>query len=163
MGARAGGKEVLMLRPDSPVPSRLLKAVVAKSFIEIVLVCVVATFTAFSTFSPRLRGAIDVADQTRVAGWTVAPEAPEVALEVQLFIDEKLVASKLADEERIDLISSGAASNPNHGFNFDLTQINLAPGRHTAQVYAIRPAAGANKVLLPIAKQPRLLDVIYSQ
>jgi hypothetical protein len=158
MGARAGAEEILMLRPDSSVPSRLLKAVVAKSFIEIVLVCVVATLAAFSTFSPRLRGAIDVADQTRVAGWVVSPEAPEVTLEVQLFIDEKLVASKLAGEKRIDLVSSGVTSNPNQGFNFDLTQINLAPGRHTAQVYALRPAA-ANKILLPIAKQPRVFEV----
>ena len=60
-----------------------------------------------AAWRPLLRGAIDVADQTRVAGWAVAPEAPEVALEVQLFIDGKLVASKLADEERVDLVRSG--------------------------------------------------------
>jgi hypothetical protein len=159
MVSRDDAKEILMPRPDSSVPSRLLKAVVAKSFIEIVLVCAVATLAAFSTFSPRLRGALDVADQTRVAGWAVAPEAPDVALEVQLFIDEKLAASKLADEERTDLVSAGVTSNPNHGFNFDLTRINLAPGRHTAQVYALRPAAGENKILLPIAKQPRVFEV----
>ena len=159
MGARDDAKEILMPRPDSSVPSRLLKAVLAKSFIEIILVCVVATLAAFSTFSPLLRGAIDVADQTRVAGWVVAPELPEIPLEVQLFIDEKMVATKLAGEERPDLVRSGATSNPNHGFNFDLTQINLAPGRHSAQVYALRPAAGANKILLPIAKQPRVLEV----
>ncbi len=135
MGSRNDAKEILMLRPDSSVPSRLLKAVVAKSFIEVVLVCAVATLAAFSTFSPRLRGALDVADQTRVAGWA------------------------LADEERIDLVSAGVTSNPNHGFNFDLTQIKLAPGRHTAQVYALRPAAGANKILLPIAKQPCVFEV----
>jgi hypothetical protein len=159
MGARYGAKEILMPRPDSPVPSRLLKAVAAKSFIEVILLCVVATLAAFSTFSPRLRGAIDAADQTRVAGWAVAPEAPEVAVEVQLFIDEKLVASKLADEKRIDLVRPGASSNPNHGFHFDLTQSGLAPGRHTAQVYALRPAGGPNKILLPVAKQPRVFEV----
>ena len=159
MGSRDDANEILMPRPDSSVPSRLLKAVVAKSFIEIVLVCAVATLAAFSTFSPRLRGALDVADQTRVAGWVVAPEAPEVALEVQLFIDEKLVASKLAGEERIDLVSSGVSSNPNHGFSFDLTRINIAPGRHTAQVYALRPIAGATKVLLPVSRPPRVFEV----
>jgi len=148
-----------MLRPDSSVPSRLLKAIVAKSFIEIILVCAVATLAAFSTFNPRSRGAIDAADQRRVAGWAVAPEAPEVAIEVQLFIDEKLVASKLADQKRIDLVRSGVTSNPNHGFHFDLTQICLAPGRHTAQVYALRHVAGPNKILLPIAKQPRVFEV----
>lgn len=159
MGARDGAKEILMLRPDSSVPSRLLKAIVAKSLIEIILVCVVATFAAFSTFSPRLRGVIEVADQRRVAGWVVAPEAPEVVIEVQLFIDEKLLASKLADEKRSDLIRFGVASNPNHGFNFDLTRAKLAPGRHTAQVYALRQASGANMILSPIAKQPLVFEV----
>ena len=159
MGALDDSKEILMPRPDSSVPSRLLKAVVAKSFVEIILVCAVATLAAFSTFSPRLRGAIDVADQTRVAGWALAPETPDVALEVQLFIDEKLVASKLAGEERRDLVSSGITSNPNHGFSFDLTRINTAPGRHTAQVYALRPAAGATKVLLPVSRPPRVFEV----
>jgi len=161
MGVRDGEHETLMTRSDSSIPSRLLKAVVAKSFIEILLVCVVATLAAFSTFNPRLRGAIDVADQTRVAGWVADPESPENTLEVQLFIDEKLTASKLADERRVDLVESGVSSNPNHGFNFDLTLVNLAPGRHTAQVYALRPAAGANKVLLPIAKQPSVFEVSH--
>ncbi|MGE0131948.1 MAG: hypothetical protein AB7U82_28015 [Blastocatellales bacterium] len=144
---------------DSSIPTRLLKAVAAKTFVEIILVCVVATLAAFSTFSPQLRGAIDVADQTRVAGWANDPESPEDALEVQLFIDGKPVASKLADERRIDLVEAGATSNPNRGFNFDLTLINLSPGRHTAQVYALRQAAGANKILLPIAQQPNVFEV----
>jgi hypothetical protein len=148
-----------MAQQDSSVPSRLLKAVVAKTFAEIILVCVVATLAAFSTFSPQLRGAVDVADQTRVAGWVCDPQSPEVALEVQLFIDQKLVASKLADERRIDLVESGAASNPNHGFSFDLRSLKLAPGRHTAQVYALRQATGANKILLPVMKQPGVFEV----
>jgi hypothetical protein len=159
MGALDDAKEILMLRPDSSVPSRLLKAVVAKSLIEIILVCVVATFWAFSTFNPRLRGAIEVADQTRVAGWVFAPEAPEVVVEVQLFVDEKLIASKFADERRNNLVRSGASPNPNHGFTFDLTRAKLAPGRHTAQVYALRHAPGANKILSPIAKEPWVFEV----
>lgn len=159
MGARDGKYNTLMTHSDSSIPSRLLGAVAAKSFIEILLVCVVATLAAFSTFSPQLRGAIDVADQTRVAGWAYDPQSPGKSLEVQLFIDEKMVASKLADERRIDLVESGATSKPDHGFNFELSSINLAPGRHTAQVYALRPATGANKVLLPIAQQPSVFEV----
>jgi len=148
-----------MTQSDSSIPSRLLKAVVAKSFIEILLVCVVATLAAVSTFSPQMRGAIDIANQTRVAGWAYDPRAPEESLEVQLFIDGKLAATKLADETRVDLVESGAASEPNHGFDFDLTSINFAPGRHTAQVYALRRAAGENKILLPIAEQPSVFEV----
>jgi hypothetical protein len=159
MGARDGEHGILKARTDPSVPRRLLKAVLAKSFIEILLVCVVATLAAFSVFSPRLRGAIDVADRTRVAGWASDPESSGGPVEVQLFLDEKLVASKLADERRTDLIESGVTSTPYHGFSFDLTAVPLAPGRHTAQVYALRPAAGASKILLPIANQPSVFEV----
>jgi hypothetical protein len=159
MGARAGAKEILMSQPNSPVPSRLLKAIVAKFVIEIILVCVVATLGAFSTFNPPLRGAIERADQKRVAGWILAPEAPEMVIEVQLFIDEKLVDSKPADEKLMGLVHYGVSSNPNHGFNFDLTRTKLEPGSHTAQVYALRHVAGANKTLTPIANQPRVFEV----
>jgi hypothetical protein len=159
MGSIDDAKEILMLRPDSSVPLRLLKAIVAKSFIEIFLVCAVATFAAFTTFSPRLRGAVEVANQTRVTGWVLAPEAPEIVIEVQLFVDEKLLASKLADERRMDLLRFGLAPTPNHGFNFDLTRARLAPGLHTAQVYALRQTSGANKILSPIAKQPLVFEV----
>jgi hypothetical protein len=159
MGSRDGAEEILMDQPNSPVPSRLLKAIVAKSFIEIILVCVVATLAAFSTFNPRLRGAVEVANQTRVSGWVLAPETPEVVIEVQLFIDEKLLASKLAEEKRNDLVRVGLTSNPNHGFYFDMSRTKLAPGLHTAQVYALRHASGANKILSPIAKQPMVFEV----
>ena len=147
-----------MAQSESSIPSRLLKALVAKSFVEIALICVVATLAAFSTFSPQLRGAIDIADRTRVAGWAYNPSAPEEPLETQLFIDGKPVASKLADGRRVDLVESGVTSGPNHGFDFDLTKINLSPGRHTAQVYVLRQAAGGNKILLPIAKQPSVFE-----
>jgi hypothetical protein len=144
---------------DSSVPSRLLKAILAKSIIEIILVCAVATFAAFSTSSPRLRGDIDIASQRRVYGWVLAPEAPNVVIEVQLFIGEKPVASQFADEQRNDLLRRGLTSNPNHGFSFDLTRTRLAPGRHTAQVYALRSGYGANKTLSPIAQKPWVFEV----
>ena len=150
---------MLKAQTNSSVPSRLLKAVVAKYFVEITLLCLVATLAAFSTFSPQLRGAIDITNEKQVAGWAYNPGAPEVPLETQLFIDGKPVTSKLADKIRVDLVESGVTSNPNHGFIFDLTTINLEPGRHTAQVYVLRQAAGENKILLPIADQPAVFEV----
>jgi hypothetical protein len=148
-----------MTQSNSSIPSRLLNAVVAKSFFEVALICVAVTLAAFSTFSPQLRGAIDIADQTRVAGWAYNPQAPEEALETQLFIDGKQVATILADESRVDLVESGVTSNPKHGFSFDFTSIELAPGPHTLQVYVLREAAGENKILLPIAKEPAVIVV----
>jgi hypothetical protein len=138
---------------QSSMASKLLRAVIAKSFLEVALVCVVATLAAFSTFSPQLRGAIDVADQTRVAGWVYDPQSPANALEVQLYIDGKFAAAKLADETRNDLVEAGVTSRANHGFNFALEALNLPEGEYSVQVYAVR-AAGANKTLLPITTAP---------
>jgi hypothetical protein len=138
---------------QSSMASKLLRAVIAKSFLEVILVCLVATLAGFSTFSPQLRGAIDVADQTRVAGWVHDPQSPASALEVQLFIDGKFAAAKLADEKRDDLVRAGVTLQANYGFNFALESLNLPDGEHYAQVYAVR-AAGANKTLLPITAAP---------
>jgi len=139
--------------------SRLLRAVIAKSFVEIALVCVVASLAAFSTFNPQLRGAIDIADRTRIAGWVHDPQSPDQSIEVQLFIDGKFVATERADESRDDLIQTGATARPNHGFSISIESVNLPDGEHQAQVYAVRDAAGANKILLPITTAPRIFHV----
>lgn len=141
------------------VATKLLRAIIAKSFVEVVLICVVASLAAFTTFSPQLRGAIDVADQTRVAGWVNDPRLPETALEVQLFIDGKFIASRLADDQREDLVSARATTRPNHGFSFALEMFELSAGEHSVQVFAVRDAAGNSKILLPVTAEPRTFQI----
>ncbi len=136
-----------------------MRAVIAKSFVEIVLVCLVATLAGFSTFSPQLRGAIDVADQTRIAGWVHNPQSPAQSIEVQLFIDGNFIATDRADQQRDDLVRTGATTQPNHGFNISIESLNLPNGEHQAQVYAVREASGANKILLPITAAPHTFRV----
>jgi hypothetical protein len=149
-------KKEMITGPDQSVASRLLRTIIAKSLIEIIFVCAVATLAAFSNFSPLLRGAIDVADQTRVAGWVLDPLDPDRVIEVQLFIDGNFVTAKLADERRDDLVEAGVTTKPGHGFTFRLDSLNLADGSHTAQVYALRESSSANKVLIPISKTSRI-------
>lgn len=144
---------------EPTVATKLLRAVIAKTFLEILFICVIATLAAFKNYSPLLRGAIDVADQTRVSGWTHDPQTPDQPLEVQLFIDDQFIAMQSANQRRDDLVRAGAATQPNHGFRFDLTAVNLAGGQHAAQVYAVRAAAGTNKMLVPLAKQPVVFEV----
>ncbi len=139
--------------------TKLLRAIIAKSFVEVALVCVVASLAAFTTFSPQLRGAIDVADQTRVAGWVNDPRLPETALEVQLFIDGNFIASRLADDRREDLVSAGATARPNHGFSFALEPFKLPTGEHSAQVFAVRDATGNSKILLPVTAEPKNFQI----
>src|SRR5215813_6846277 len=88
---------------DSTVATRLLRAVLAKSFVEILLVCLIATLAAFSNFSPMLHGTIDVADQNRIVGWVYDPKSHSETIEVQLFIDGTFVATQMAQLRREDL------------------------------------------------------------
>lgn len=147
------------LNAEPTVATKLLRAVIAKTFLEILFICVIATLAAFKNYSPLLRGAIDITDQTRVTGWTHDPQTPAEALEVQLFIDDHFIATQRADQRRDDLVRAGATKLPNHGFRFELASVKLANGRHTAQVYAVRDAAGTNKMLVPLTKQPIIFEV----
>lgn len=144
---------------EPTVATKLLRAVIAKTFLEILFICIIVTLAAFKNYSPLLRGAIDVADQTRVSGWAHDPQAPDQPLDVQLFIDDQFIATQTADQRRDDLVRAGATKLPQHGFRFDLASTSLAEGRHAAQVYAVRAAAGTNKMLLPLAKQPVVFEI----
>ena len=142
-----------------PIASRLLRAVIAKSCVEIVFVCAIATIAAFSNFSPLLRGTIDVADQTQVSGWVHDPLRPDEVIEVQLFINGYCAASRRADERRDDLVRAGATTKPHHGFTFRMDSLNLADGNYTVQVYAVRKTLSANKALIPITKTARTFPI----
>ncbi len=145
--------------PQRNAATRLLRAIIAKSALEIAVVCLVAALAAFSNFSPLVRGAVDVADQRRIAGWSLDPLAPDETVEVQLFIDGQFVAMKRADERRDDLVEAGVAATPHHGFSFAIGALKLAAGEHAAQVYAVREVAGSNKMLTPITRTPNKFRV----
>jgi hypothetical protein len=146
-------------RREAPLVTRLLRAVIAKSFLDLIFICAAVSLAAFLSFHPLLRGAIDVADQTRVAGWAYDPLSPDEKLEVQLFIDGRFAASTRAGERREDLVRAGAAANPEHGFSFAVAPLRLTPGAHAAQVYAVHQAAGRYKTLLPLAAKPLMLHI----
>jgi hypothetical protein len=148
---------------DPNLATKLLRAIAVKTLIELLFICFLATYAAFVNYSPLLRGAIDRADQTHVAGWAHDPQTPTEALEVQLFIDDHFVATGRAGERRDDLVQAGATTLPNHGYSFDLSAVQLAPGEHTAQVYALRRAAGINKMLVPLSREPMIFRVNPSQ
>ncbi len=132
---------------------RLLAAVSIKALLEIIFVCVVVSIAAVRTFHPSLRGAIDMTEATRIAGWAYDSGAIGAPLDVQLFIDGGFVAAARADAFRPDLVEAGATPLPDHGFSFSLESTNLARGPHTAQVYAVRAALGGTLTLIPISKE----------
>jgi hypothetical protein len=148
-----------MTEQQDNVATRLLRGVLMKAALEIGFVCVIATLAAFHNASPLLRGALDVAEASHVAGWAYDPLTPDAPLDVQLFVDERFIATQRAEKLRVDLVKAGATPNAAHGFHFDLTQVSLAKGTHTAQVYAVRNAAGKNKSLIPLSKTPHVFQV----
>ena len=139
--------------------TKMLKALIAKAGIEIFVVMAAISFAAYSHLNPPIRGAIDVADSTRIAGWAYDPRAPEDRLEVQLFMDGKFVAEKVADELRDDLVSAGAATNSRHGFSFIVPELKLMNGVHSVNVYALRSGGGGNKSLLSITKKTQQIKI----
>ena len=132
---------------QSGINERLLKGVVAKLLMDLIFVCLVVSLTAFSHSSPLVRGRIDVMDAGRLAGWVYDPRSPDEAIEVQLFVDGRFAAARIADEFRPDLTEARAAKGPNHGFSFDLSQLKLANASQKMEVFVVRPGIAGGKVL----------------
>ncbi len=139
--------------------TKMLKALIAKAGIEIFVVMVAISFAAYSHLNPPIRGAIDIADAERIAGWAYDPRTPEESLPVQLFIDGNFVAVKSANELRDDLVTAGAATNPSHGFTFLVPELKLPKGVHSVNVYALRAGGGGNKSLLSITKKTQQIEI----
>ena len=144
---------------EAEVARRLLAAVSIKTLLEILFVCALVSFAAVRTFHPFLRGAIDLANGSRVQGWAVDPSSEQEPVEVQLFVDDVFIAQTRADGERTDLVSAGVTSHPGHGFAFAIDGIKLTPGTHRAQVYVLRRALGGSQILIPISKEPVVFSV----
>jgi hypothetical protein len=132
---------------DSGINERLLKGVATKLVVDLVFVCVIVSLTAFSQSSPLVRGRVDVVEAGRVAGWVFDPRSPDADVEVQLFVDGRLALAKAANEFRPDLTEAGVSKNPNHGFTFALTELNLPAGSHKMEVFVVRPGIAGGKVL----------------
>jgi hypothetical protein len=146
-------------RDDGRIGTRVLTAVSIKAVIECVFVVALVTYGATRTFHPFQRGALDLIGPDRVAGWAYDPTDSAKALRVQLFIDGALLGETEAREVRLDLVSAGAAAQPEHGFTFDLKKGGITAGTHHAQVYAVRSSLGGSLSLVPILKEPVPFEV----
>ena len=141
------------MQNDPSIATKLLQAIIAKAGLEFLLIIGAVSLAAYSHLNPPIRGAIDVAGPQHIAGWAYDPREPNANLEVQLFIDGRFVATRMADEPREDLVTAGAAENAQHGFNFALETPGLTLGKHLVNVYAVRPGGARNKSLLSLTKK----------
>ena len=147
------------MQSEPVAATKLLRAVIAKAGLEFLVLLVAISLAAYSHLNPPIRGAIDVADATHIAGWAYDPREPTAQLEVQLFIDEQFVATRQAGDKREDLVRAGAAQNAQHGFTFAVPVLRLGTGKHNIAVYAVRPGSGKNKSLLALTKKQYWLEI----
>jgi hypothetical protein len=116
--------------------SQLVNLLIAKSILETILVGTIAVFVYVKTFPPTIHGWGEaVAGTQSISGWVVDYADPWRRVEVQLFVDGKLVATQVAQLSRPDIVAAGWAKDQWHGYNFVVT--GLAAGTHEARVYAL--------------------------
>ncbi len=156
----------MMLDSRAPQPTdaasrrhaRLTDALLVKLFIEALFVVALAVYFSYTNFNPYFRGAVDVADAQRVAGWVVNEAAPGERVEVQLYLNGHFVKRRAADSPRPDVLQSGRSLDAAHGFDFTLPL--LPPGlEYEARVYALQSASGNTRRTLQQIGETKLFKV----
>jgi hypothetical protein len=116
--------------------AQLVNLLIGKSLLEIVLVGAIAVVVYLHAFPPTFQGWGEfVVDTRSIAGWAVNYGAPWDRVEVQLFIDDRLYSTQLAQQSRPDVAAAGWAKDEWHGYNFPIS--DLPAGNHEARVYAL--------------------------
>lgn len=97
-------------------------------------------------FPPHFRGWGELTADGAVAGWVVNRSDPSERVQVQLYLDGRLVAVGTADLPRPDVVAAGYARDERCGYRFNLPR--LAAGLHEARVYSSHSvASGAYRTL----------------
>ena len=116
--------------------SQLVNLLIAKSILETILVGTIAVLVYVKTFPPTIHGWGEaVAESKSISGWVVDYAEPSRRVEVQLFVDGRLVGTQVAQLSRPDIVTAGWAKDEWHGYNFVVN--DLAEGTHEARVYAL--------------------------
>lgn len=138
------------LRPGAR--RRLADLIIAKAFLELLLLAALAVGFHYVAFPPSFQGSLDLADARSVRGWVVNRARPGEAVEVQLYIDNQLVAGGFAGELRPDVYARGYAPDARHGFVFQLDPPR--EGAYEARVYAVHASGGGARRTLQLVGGP---------
>ncbi len=133
-----------------PLPAgqraRLTNFLIAKSFVELLLVLGLAIGFYLNAFSPYFRGSLDEANARHVTGWALYEADPAARVEMHLYVNGRFVANRIADQPRPDVVRAGMARDERHGFIFELP--TLPPGEYEARVYAAHASGAGVRVTL---------------
>jgi hypothetical protein len=143
-----------MLKPSS----QLLNLLIAKSVIETILVGTIALVVYLKAFPPAFHGWGEAVTASQsIAGWVVSDAEPWRRVEVQLFVDGKLVGTQVAYLSRPDVLAAGWSRDEWHGYSFPVT--GLSPGVHEARVYALHSSGKGARYTLQLLGDPIQFDV----
>jgi len=118
------------------VAKKLVHLLIAKSILETIFVGTLAVVVYVKLFPPTFKGWGEAVPATQsISGWAVDDADPWRRVEVQLFIDGKLVGTTVAQLSRPDVMAAGWAKDEWHGYNFVVS--DLGEGMHEAKVYAL--------------------------
>ena len=129
--------------------SKLINILIGKAVIETILVGALAVGFFVNAFPPTFHGWGEAVVAARsISGWAVNDASPWERVEVQLFIDDKLVEAQVASKSRPDVKAAGWARDEWHGYEF---QVNgISPGAHTVCVYAVHKSGGGSRYTLQL-------------
>lgn len=132
---------------------QLVNLLIGKSIAESVLVSAIAIGVYLNAFPPTFHGWGEAVTQERaIAGWAVNDADAGERVEVQLFVDGKLIGMQKAERERPDVVAAGWSKGAHCGYSFAVP--SLSPGTHEARVYAMRESGGAQRYTLQLLGDP---------
>jgi hypothetical protein len=138
--------------------SKLINILIGKAVIETLLVAIIAVGSYANMFPPTFHGWGEAVSQTKcIAGWAVNNASPWERVQVQLFIDDKFIATQAAQLSRPDVNAAGWARDQWHGYSFDVP--DLRAGSHEARVYAVHESGKGARYTLQLLGDPVQFDV----
>jgi len=137
--------------PARETVARLGRALLLKSLLEVLILCLVLGTSGFKYFSPTRRGKCTQADAVSVRGWVANPLAPHDPIQLELVIDGRLTAIMTAQKVQPEHAVSALLRRGEHPFKFSFQ--TLAAGTHSVQVYAVQTTPGRTLSLVPITRR----------
>lgn len=137
---------------------KLVNLLILKSIIDTILVGTIAVAVYMNAFPPTYRGWGEAVAATQtISGWVVDDSDPWHRVEVQLFVDGKLMGTQVAHHSRPDVVAAKWSKDEWHGYNFVLP--GLTPGTHEARVYALHASRNGARQTLQMLGNPIVFEV----
>jgi len=140
------GAAVNEVEPAPETVARLVRALLLKSLLELMLLCLVLGIAGFKHFNPTIHGEITQADAVSVRGWVANPLEPHSPIQLELVIDGRLAAITATHDPE----QAVSTLLPRHARPFAFSFQPLPVGTHSVRVYAVQTTPGRTLSLVPI-------------